>query len=54
MVGEIHKIVAKLKKLDPRDPFRIAQTQILLEKLWVLFDFHYHSNIESSLGLAWL
>lgn len=34
MVGEIHRIAAKLKALDPRDPFRVKTTEQLIEKLY--------------------
>jgi len=35
IVGEIHKLVHKVKSLDPADPFRIKMTDMLLHKLYV-------------------
>jgi U3 small nucleolar ribonucleoprotein protein IMP3 len=34
MCGEIKRLVNKLQKLDPEDPFRAKMTQLLLEKLF--------------------
>lgn len=34
MCGEVTKLVNRLKKLDPADPFRAKMTQLLLEKLF--------------------
>ena len=33
LVGQVKAIVARLKELDSKDPFRIATTTQLLEKL---------------------
>ncbi len=35
LVGNIHSLVHKLKALDPADPFRIKQTEILIQRLYV-------------------
>lgn len=31
----VQKLVNILKQMDPRDPFRVEMTDMLLEKLWV-------------------
>ena len=36
VVGQIKKMSTKLKGLDPRDPFRCALTEQLLDKLYKL------------------
>jgi U3 small nucleolar ribonucleoprotein protein IMP3 len=35
IVGEVHKLVNKIKALDPADPFRLKMTEMLLHKLYV-------------------
>lgn len=40
----VQKLVSILKQIDPRDPYRIEMTDMLLEKLWVLFFFFKKKN----------
>lgn len=34
----VHKLVNILMKMDGKDPFRIEMTDMLLEKLWVIYN----------------
>lgn len=40
----VQKLVNMVKQMDPKDPFRVEMTDMLLEKLYVLLAVHNHDG----------